>query len=57
MAYDGSIRINTKINTDGLNRGLDNIDSRITRLTHSVGAFVKKVAVIAGITGLTVFSK
>lgn len=66
MAYDGSIRINTKINTANFKAGLKSMgqdiksfNTKMTRLTSSLGKFVSRMGVIAlaGVAAFSVFAK
>lgn len=66
MAYDGSIRINTKINTANFKAGLKSMgqdiksfNTKMTRLTISLGKFVARMGVIAlaGVAAFSVFAK
>lgn len=57
MAYDGSIRINTKIDTAGFTQGASKIKQGIGDVSQKVGGLVKKLGMIAGIAGLGAFAK
>ena len=55
--YDGSIRIDTNVNTKGYNQGLKSISGGLTKIKGSLGGIAAAAGVAFGIAGLVNFSK
>lgn len=55
--YDGSIRINTKINTEGVKRGVSDIKSQFNSLTHSLKKIGSLIATAFAVNKIVQFGK
>ena len=55
--YDGSIRINTQLNTRGFERGAKGLLSGIERLGNSIRGMIGSLGFAIGIAGLVSFGK
>lgn len=56
-AYDGEIRINTKINNDGFNRGVSDIRSNLAGLTNTLGKVAGAVGIGFAVDKVVQFGK
>lgn len=57
VGYDGSIRIDTKVNSQGFNRGVASMEKGVKGLTASVGKLGAALGLVVGIAALVKIGK
>lgn len=55
--YDGSIRIDTRVNTKGFNTGVKSVEAGLNKITGSLGKMAAAVGVAFSVTALVKFGK